>query len=85
MGNSGLFMPLFLIWCRSRRQWWKQNEHGYTSTLDEAGRFDVPQMSSIMARSRDADDFPIPAEFAEVIVEIVRVQVASYRRGMLSS
>lgn len=77
--------PQFLIWCRSRRQWWCQNEHGYTSSIVDAGRFSAPQMSAIMIRSRiEGDDFPIPAEFAEVIHELVRVEVAAHRRGMLT-
>ena len=31
--------PVYLIWCVERSQWWKPNGCGYTSDINEAGRY----------------------------------------------
>ena len=37
----------YLIWSIERNMWWRQNRHGYTSQMIDAGQFSEPEAIKI--------------------------------------
>lgn len=55
---------MFLIWSNDRRGWWLRSRYGYTTNIEEAGRFTFAEARQIeleafaggMVRWTDADN-----------------------------
>lgn len=56
---------MYLIWSNEHQLWWRANSMGYTSSVDEAGRYERDEAISIASDSRDGWFYgEAPAEIA---------------------
>ena len=52
-------MSKCLIWCVERGQWWKSENTGYTSNIDEAGRYEEEDAKKILKAANFNPDAPL--------------------------
>ena len=58
----------WLVWSNERGAFWRQNRHGYTRNVDEAGRFSFADAATICAEAAigmpqlDIDGHEVPHE-----------------------
>lgn len=41
----------WLVWSNERGRWWAPNRHGYTSSRDQAGRYEFDEAAAIVIRA----------------------------------
>ncbi len=41
-------MANYLIWSNQQRAWWRPNQRGYTSIIEEAGRYSLEKATEIV-------------------------------------
>jgi hypothetical protein len=44
-------MAAFVIWSNEHRAWWRPTESGYTTVIEEAGRYERVAAEAIVARA----------------------------------
>lgn len=41
----------FLVWSNEHQMWWRAGQGGYTSSIDEAGRYERSEAEGIVAKA----------------------------------
>lgn len=73
----------WLIWSHRKRQWWRADRGGYTSRVDEAGRYDIAEVADItvscLPGQNVAVDQVLAGQFSDLTAEEIVAKIDEFR------